>query len=83
MDAHKEDDSSLAQRITNAGHPLSRVQVSRIRRGESGASKATAVALEKLTGIPWHDFIGPNDVPVPPARGARATVKRAAAEPAR
>jgi plasmid maintenance system antidote protein VapI len=38
---------------------ISRVQVSRLRRKVNGASRKTALKLEQLTGIPWHNFIGP------------------------
>lgn len=54
MTANKESDETLAEKLS-----MSRVQVSRIRRGINGASKATALKLEDLTGIPWHAFIEP------------------------
>lgn len=38
---------------------LSRVQINRLRRGKSTASVATAMALERLTGIKWHWFLRP------------------------
>jgi transcriptional regulator with XRE-family HTH domain len=47
-------DDELAKEIG-----ISRVQVYRIRSGQSGASPATAEKLERLTGIPWHEFIKP------------------------
>jgi transcriptional regulator with XRE-family HTH domain len=48
-------DSALADK---AGGEISRSQISRIRRGISGTSRETAKRLEKITGIPWHEFIG-------------------------
>jgi transcriptional regulator with XRE-family HTH domain len=48
-------DAELAEK---AKGDISRSQISRIRRGISGASKDTAYKLEKITGIPWHEFIG-------------------------
>lgn len=44
------------QVANNAG--VSRVQISRIRRGVCGASVPTARRLEKLTKIKWHYFVG-------------------------
>jgi transcriptional regulator with XRE-family HTH domain len=41
---------------------ISRVQVSRIRRGKCGCSVDTAKKLAKLSGEPWHLFIV-NDAP--------------------
>lgn len=57
MDTKEETDVSLAPRIG-----VSRVQILRIRSGQCGASKKTAKRLEKVTGIPWHEFIGPVEV---------------------
>ena len=47
---------------------LSRVQISRLRRGRCKASVASAVRLQKLTGLPWHAFI---HEPVRHKRGTR------------
>lgn len=55
MDAKGIKDEALAEKAKGA---VSRTQISRIRRGLSGASKKTAHKLEKITGIPWHEFIG-------------------------
>lgn len=49
------NDAQLAELVKNKP---TRSQISRIRRNESGASKATAHKLEQVTGIPWHEFIG-------------------------
>lgn len=54
MDAHGLKDGDVAAKLK----AVSRVTVSRIRRGINGTSKPTAHKLEKLTGIPWHQFIG-------------------------
>lgn len=59
MSKRGETDTSLAQKVTETGHPISRVQITRIRNGKSGASKPTAQKLEEITGIPWHEFIEP------------------------
>jgi transcriptional regulator with XRE-family HTH domain len=48
-------DAGLAELVN--GVP-SRAQISRIRRGKNGASPETAKKLQKVTGIPWHEFIG-------------------------
>lgn len=48
-------DSQVAKAIG-----LSRPQVSRLRRGVTVASPATAHRLEKLTGIRWYVFIEKN-----------------------
>ena len=52
----QQDDSRKDETVASA-IGISRVQISRIRRGLNGASKATAHKLETLTGIPWHEFI--------------------------
>lgn len=54
MDSQGENDLSLAQKVG-----VSRVQMSRIRRGINGASKTTALELERVTGIAWYTFIEP------------------------
>lgn len=36
---------------------LSRPQISRLRRGLTGAKKASAVRLQALTGIKWWHFV--------------------------
>jgi transcriptional regulator with XRE-family HTH domain len=54
MEKTGETDLSLSQKLG-----ISRVQVSRIRRGVNGASKATAQKIHALTGIPWPTFIEP------------------------
>lgn len=69
MTANGETDVSLALKLKINGRPISRVQVLRIRKGETGASKETAQALESITGIPWPEFIGP---PVVQSAGAAA-----------
>lgn len=55
MEKRGKTDAALAALVD--GKP-SRSQISRIRRGISGTSKAAAHKLEKVTGIPWHEFIG-------------------------
>lgn len=55
MDDAKETDLTLAGKLG-----ISRVHVSRLRRGKYGASKATALKLEEVTGIAWHAFIEPS-----------------------
>ena len=54
MDTHGLKDRDLADKVK----VVSRATISRIRRGVNGASKDTAHKLEKITGIPWHEFIG-------------------------
>lgn len=54
MAARSENDHTLAPRVG-----VSRVQISRIRRGVTGASKPTAMRLQEVTGIPWYRFIDP------------------------
>lgn len=61
MTENKESDETLAAKLA-----ISRVQVSRIRRGINGASKATAQRIEALTGLPWHSFIEPSAASVEP-----------------
>lgn len=48
-----ERDETLAPKLG-----ITRVQMSRIRRSVNGASKRTALELERLTNIPWYEFIG-------------------------
>jgi transcriptional regulator with XRE-family HTH domain len=45
-------DDDVARKIK-----VSRVQISRIRRGINGASVETAMKLQELTRIKWHNFI--------------------------
>lgn len=47
-------DKDLAKLTQGA---ISRSQISRIRRGQSSASPVKAMALEAVTGIPWHAFV--------------------------
>lgn len=42
----------------------SRVHISRIRRGKSGANKKLALRLSAITKISWEKFIEPG-IPVP------------------
>lgn len=53
MDARDLTDAKLAAQVEG----LSRSQVSRIRRRVSIASAATALKLEKITGIPAERFV--------------------------
>lgn len=53
MEKNGWDDVRLAKHLG-----LDRSQISRIRRRVSGTSKAIALKLERLTGTPWHAFIG-------------------------
>jgi hypothetical protein len=55
MAKNKLKDPDLAEK---AKGKVSRSQISRIRRGKSGASPETARVLASLTGMPWHTFIG-------------------------
>lgn len=70
MDRHDKCDHDVAVAIG-----LSRPQVSRIRRGLTTASVATAKRLEALTGIKWFQFM---DRPQerPKARNGRARRRR-------
>lgn len=54
MNTHRLKDRDVAAKVKI----VSRATISRIRRGVNGASKETAQKLEKITGIPWHTFIG-------------------------
>lgn len=54
MNTHGLKDGDVAAKVK----VVSRATISRIRRGVNGASKETAQRLEKVTGIPWHSFIG-------------------------
>lgn len=54
MDDAGESDESLAPKLG-----VSRVQVSRIRRGVNKPSATVAARLEELTGIPAWDFLRP------------------------
>ena len=58
MTDNEWDDAKMAEAIGR-----DRSQVSRIRRGLSGASKDTALKLATITGIAWHHFIEPETVP--------------------
>lgn len=58
-------DPHVAERIG-----VSRAQISRIRRGKTGVSIATAKALAKLTGYRWHVFL--QAVPVRSAKRKKA-----------
>jgi predicted transcriptional regulator len=53
MSAHNYDDDAVARAVRR----VSRVQISRIRRGVSHASIETAMRLQELTGIRWHHFV--------------------------
>jgi transcriptional regulator with XRE-family HTH domain len=63
MKAHGLCDREVALKIK-----ISRVQVSRIRRGIHGASVKTAMRLQELTGLKWWTFV----------RGAQQKGKKAA-----
>lgn len=52
MDRNGKRDAHVARAIR-----LSRPQISRIRRGITGASRTTALRLEALTGIKWWHFM--------------------------
>jgi transcriptional regulator with XRE-family HTH domain len=54
MDAKRLKDAGLAA-LTDG--KVSRSQVSRIRRGVCLPERATAVELERVTGIPWFRFL--------------------------
>lgn len=54
MDTHGLKDGDVAAKVK----VVSRATISRIRRGVNRASPETAHKLEKVTGIPWHEFIG-------------------------
>jgi transcriptional regulator with XRE-family HTH domain len=58
---------------------LSRVQVSRIRRGITKASVPTAHALEALTKIKWWYFVDGEATPPKPPRPRRRASRRKAA----
>lgn len=52
MTANRETDASMAPKLS-----VSRVQVSRIRRGKCRPSPETALKLERITQIPASTFI--------------------------
>lgn len=52
MDKHDKLDGDVARLVKR-----SRSQISRIRRGVTGASPKTAKRLDALTGIRWFNFI--------------------------
>lgn len=54
MKGEGESDETLAPKLG-----VSRVQVSRIRRGVNRPSLTVAAKLEELTGIPAWDFLRP------------------------
>ena len=56
MKQHGVRDAAVAAQLK-----ISRVQVSRIRRGKCGCSVETAKKLAKLTGIAWHLFLDDGD----------------------
>lgn len=58
MAAHNETDETVASKVD-----VSRVQVSRIRRGLSRPSLALAEKLEGLTGVAAWDFLRPSEAP--------------------
>lgn len=64
----KETDESLAAKVG-----VSRTQITRIKNGASGASKETALELERVTGIQWHEFIGSLSEPRSRVDGVEAT----------
>jgi len=53
MTRNKLNDGEVAKRLKS----ISRVQISRIRRGVACASTKTAMQLQQLTGIRWHHFV--------------------------
>lgn len=67
MTEAKETDESLAAKVG-----VSRAQITRIKNGASGASKETALELERITGIAWHEFIGSISEPRSRPDGAQA-----------
>jgi plasmid maintenance system antidote protein VapI len=52
MTKHSKGDAEVAATIKR-----SRSQISRLRRGITGASVNTALKLQGLTGIAWHHFV--------------------------
>lgn len=52
MTANQKDDAAMSRLVR-----LDRSQISRIRRGVTGASRATAIKLQLITGIRWWHFI--------------------------
>lgn len=52
MRAHGKRDQQVADAVG-----CSRVQINRLRNGITKPSVELALALEKLTGIPWHEFL--------------------------
>lgn len=50
----------LRDRAVAAKTGLSRVHISRIRRGKVGTKKATALRLQAITKIGWQHFIEPS-----------------------
>jgi len=60
MNATGYTDRTLAEMAAT-----SRVHISRIRRGKSGANKKLALRLSAITKIRWEEFIEPQ-ITVPP-----------------
>lgn len=58
MDLARETDETVASKVR-----VSRVQISRIRRGLSKPSPRLASELERVTGIPAWEFVRPQDQP--------------------
>lgn len=52
MTANERNDADVARAVRR-----DRSQISRIRRGQTGASYKTALRLEVLTGIKWWHFM--------------------------
>lgn len=66
MDKKGWCDNDVAEALRGS-RKISRVQVSRIRRGITGTSVLTAKALAALTGIRWSAFV---EVPAKPKKRA-------------
>jgi transcriptional regulator with XRE-family HTH domain len=66
MTKHALLDRQVAKKIG-----VSRVQVSRIRRGITGASVKTSMRLQELTGHRWWHFLGQDQKPKRGKRGKR------------
>ena len=58
MKRNEMDDTAVA-----VACKISRSQINRIRREETTASYATALKLEKLTGIRWWNFMAGKQQP--------------------
>jgi hypothetical protein len=70
MDATGLLDHDVAQMVRP---PVSRSHISRIRRLKSGANKAIALELQRITKIDWSHFIEP--LTTHPRRNGKKTKK--------